>query len=382
MLEMFRRDQFRQDLLVERCEELVAVDDRLRELDTLLAVTTSARRAAPAARCECGAPFCGARTFARIADGRRAEHVQWSRAGTVGLRSPRRRGSARFAAMRSRSINSPRPPPSSRGPSFSRRCRLRRSTAGKSERAGEAPTCPQCGAPARRGPGVLPRVRPQAATGARRPWHARRRWRSRFGRYPGDWVWPVPPRARRRGRRAVAAIVLGDAGAGNETIVRDPGGPPHSPTTSPVTTTVALPMSRPARRPALRRPRRNRLLRRRAACNGCADELAREPDWVHRDPRVRSAELGAVAGSRAGPGGLRAGLPAGGGPGLAAAIRACIPATTSCSAGSTRLSRRPREARETASPRASGAPTRRRSPADRLTQGNDSPDFVTPPRTL
>jgi predicted amidophosphoribosyltransferase len=57
MLEMFRRDQFRQDLLVERCEELVAVDDRLRELDTLLAVTTSARRAAPAARCECGAPI-------------------------------------------------------------------------------------------------------------------------------------------------------------------------------------------------------------------------------------------------------------------------------------------------------------------------------------
>jgi hypothetical protein len=39
MLEMFRRDQFRQDLLVERCEELVAVDERLRELDTLLEVT-------------------------------------------------------------------------------------------------------------------------------------------------------------------------------------------------------------------------------------------------------------------------------------------------------------------------------------------------------
>jgi Double zinc ribbon len=57
MLEMFRRDQFRQDLLVERCEELVAVDKRLRELDTLLAVTVSARRAAPAARCECGAPL-------------------------------------------------------------------------------------------------------------------------------------------------------------------------------------------------------------------------------------------------------------------------------------------------------------------------------------
>jgi hypothetical protein len=57
MLEMFRRDQFRQDLLVERCEELIALDDRLQELDTLLAATVSVRRAAPAARCACGAPL-------------------------------------------------------------------------------------------------------------------------------------------------------------------------------------------------------------------------------------------------------------------------------------------------------------------------------------
>jgi predicted amidophosphoribosyltransferase len=57
MLEMYRRDQFRQDLLVERCEELVALEDRLRELETLLAVATSSRRAAPAARCACGAPL-------------------------------------------------------------------------------------------------------------------------------------------------------------------------------------------------------------------------------------------------------------------------------------------------------------------------------------
>ena len=56
MLEMYRRDQFRQDLLLERCEELVALDERLRELDTLLAVAVSARRPAPAARCACGAP--------------------------------------------------------------------------------------------------------------------------------------------------------------------------------------------------------------------------------------------------------------------------------------------------------------------------------------
>jgi hypothetical protein len=57
MLEMFRRDQFRQDLLVERCDELTALDERLQELDTLLAAAVSVRRAAPAARCACGAPL-------------------------------------------------------------------------------------------------------------------------------------------------------------------------------------------------------------------------------------------------------------------------------------------------------------------------------------
>jgi hypothetical protein len=57
MLEMFRRDQFRQDLLVDRCDELIALDERLQELDTLLAAAVSVRRAAPPARCACGAPL-------------------------------------------------------------------------------------------------------------------------------------------------------------------------------------------------------------------------------------------------------------------------------------------------------------------------------------
>jgi len=57
MFEMFRRDQFRQDLLVERCEELLVLDERLQEVDTLLAATVSARRPAPPARCACGAPI-------------------------------------------------------------------------------------------------------------------------------------------------------------------------------------------------------------------------------------------------------------------------------------------------------------------------------------
>jgi hypothetical protein len=63
MLEMYRRDQFRQDLLVERCEELMALDDRLQELDTLLAAALSTRRIAPAARCTCGAPLTAGSHF-------------------------------------------------------------------------------------------------------------------------------------------------------------------------------------------------------------------------------------------------------------------------------------------------------------------------------
>ncbi len=63
MLEMFRRDHFRQDLLIERCDELVALDDRLQELDTLLAVAVSSRRTAPALRCTCGAPVVAGSHF-------------------------------------------------------------------------------------------------------------------------------------------------------------------------------------------------------------------------------------------------------------------------------------------------------------------------------
>src|SRR5947209_10404148 len=66
MLEMYRRDQFRQDLLVDRCGVLVALDERLGELDTLLAAAVSRGHTRPAARCECGAPvFWGSRFCAQ-----------------------------------------------------------------------------------------------------------------------------------------------------------------------------------------------------------------------------------------------------------------------------------------------------------------------------
>jgi hypothetical protein len=65
MVEMYRRDQFRQDLIVDRCSELARIDERLAELDTLLTVAASRGRVRDAARCECGATlfwgakFCG-----------------------------------------------------------------------------------------------------------------------------------------------------------------------------------------------------------------------------------------------------------------------------------------------------------------------------------
>ena len=57
VLEMYRRDDFRESLLYELCAEVTALEDRLRELDVLLGATRP-----PVARCTCGAPlFWGAR---------------------------------------------------------------------------------------------------------------------------------------------------------------------------------------------------------------------------------------------------------------------------------------------------------------------------------
>jgi Double zinc ribbon len=59
VFEMFRRDRFRVELVTEHCADLVVLEERLEELDTLL----STKRGS--IRCECGAPlawgahFCG-----------------------------------------------------------------------------------------------------------------------------------------------------------------------------------------------------------------------------------------------------------------------------------------------------------------------------------
>jgi hypothetical protein len=54
LLEMFRRDRFREDLVRERCEELLEIDDHLAGLDSLLGISWTLPEPA---RCACGAPL-------------------------------------------------------------------------------------------------------------------------------------------------------------------------------------------------------------------------------------------------------------------------------------------------------------------------------------
>jgi len=53
-LEMYRHSTFRDELLIERCREIIALEDRLHELDSMLAAVATARRAPTT--CVCGAP--------------------------------------------------------------------------------------------------------------------------------------------------------------------------------------------------------------------------------------------------------------------------------------------------------------------------------------
>ena len=53
--EMYRRDQFNEALVVERCAELVAIETRISEIDALVSGLGLRRR--QQAICECGAPI-------------------------------------------------------------------------------------------------------------------------------------------------------------------------------------------------------------------------------------------------------------------------------------------------------------------------------------
>ena len=57
MLEMYRRDRFREDLVLERCAELIGLEARIHELEGLLGNAKPLAGVPPSARCECGAPL-------------------------------------------------------------------------------------------------------------------------------------------------------------------------------------------------------------------------------------------------------------------------------------------------------------------------------------
>ena len=57
VLEMHRRDRFRPDLLEARCAELAGIDERLAEVEALLAAARRTGRPGQPQRCDCGAPM-------------------------------------------------------------------------------------------------------------------------------------------------------------------------------------------------------------------------------------------------------------------------------------------------------------------------------------
>jgi len=58
MLEMARRDRFRPELLLAKADEVLAVEQRINELESLLSASRAAgRRLHRVPRCECGAPI-------------------------------------------------------------------------------------------------------------------------------------------------------------------------------------------------------------------------------------------------------------------------------------------------------------------------------------
>ena len=56
-LEMARRDDWRYELLASRCAEVLGIEERIQELDSMLAAAEVAARGLGAKPCRCGAPI-------------------------------------------------------------------------------------------------------------------------------------------------------------------------------------------------------------------------------------------------------------------------------------------------------------------------------------
>ena len=102
-MEMYRREQFREDLLSEHARDIANLEARLHELDSMLAAAAAGRRTT-ASRCECGAPIIWGRTSARTADALSVNRLS-SPARSAVIRCRLTPGSARAAA------NQPSGPP-------------------------------------------------------------------------------------------------------------------------------------------------------------------------------------------------------------------------------------------------------------------------------
>jgi hypothetical protein len=75
VLEMYRQDRFRQDLVYEQAAEIVGIEERLYQVDQLLAAASGRGRAAPAAHCvRCGAPLLAGAKFCPSCGQAVAEH--------------------------------------------------------------------------------------------------------------------------------------------------------------------------------------------------------------------------------------------------------------------------------------------------------------------
>jgi hypothetical protein len=107
---------------------------------------------------------------------------------------------------------------------------------------GDQRLCPRCGAPFAEGQQYCLDCGLRLDGGSGLVGRLGGAWRQRFGRYPGDWVWPVLLGLVVAVIGGTVAVVVTDSSrGGNGTLVATHAGTPREPVTPPVTATVALP---------------------------------------------------------------------------------------------------------------------------------------------